>query len=172
MPTTALRPSTRLSLCLAVSQAFVHLFACFLLVCLYLHQLKQTRPKLPGFLQPMLITQTSTQDHSIQLPLASPLAPTGPCAHTSLPWPAAAVTTIERGPPSSSSGVRSLTGQGRLSSKGPQLGGTLLKPHCQFSPRPLTYFPVGEHSRVAHSTHMAPIRDVSLLSPYALPTFQ
>lgn len=51
----------------------------------FLHQLKQTRPKPHGFLQPIFIAQTSAQDRRIQLPLASPLVPT-PAYHGQLLW--------------------------------------------------------------------------------------
>lgn len=66
-------------------------------------------------------------------------------------------------------------GRGRLSREGSQLRsgrvGIWTKPHRRFNMMPLTYFPVGKHRGDAHSAHMAPERDTSLLSPRALSRF-
>lgn len=50
--------------------------------------------------------------------------------------------------------------------------GIWTKPHCQLHMMPLTYFPAGKRSRDAHDTHVAPKRDMGLLSPCALCRFQ
>lgn len=49
--------------------------------------------------------------------------------------------------------------------------GIWTKPHCQFNMMPLTCFPVGEHNGDAHGAHMAPKRDMTLLSPHTLSRF-
>ena len=52
------------------------------------------------------------------------------------------------------------------------VGGDLDQTHYQFRMMPLTYFTAGQHSRDARGAHVAPQRDMSLLSPRALSRFQ
>lgn len=159
LPTTTLGPGTGLFLsawfpfgCSFVSQS---VYKRMDPECL-LHQLKQANPKLHGFLhiyspdlrpRPQYPTTPglSLGTHRPQYPHQRTM--TSCCGYPQ-----------GEGPAGSSLGVRGLAGQGQLSSKGLQLGGAWVKPRCQFIPRPLTYFPVGEHSRFAHSTHMALVR--------------
>lgn len=151
---------------------------------MFLNQLKETRLKRHGFLQAVFAVQTHARDHAgARLPLFLPRAPAG--AHATSPALAAVLTVPQgwgketEGSPTGWQGQRQnpgSAGQGRLSRERFQLGGGWVgiwtKPHCQSHMMPLTYFPVGEHSGDAHGAHVAPKRDMSLLSPRSLSRFQ